>query len=93
VIEMAKKIRGNLRGAGNPWAWKAVTLADSDLPAGQCNALLVLTADADIAAVNSDGTDVLFEGCPSGLLIPGGFTQVKSTGSTAGAKVYAAYTE
>jgi len=70
--------------------WKAVTPADgSDLPDGTCNALYIgVAGDVSVDFSGANTANVIT--CVAGGIIPGPFTRVRSSGTSA-TGIYAIY--
>ena len=90
VSNQTGPMQGNVQGTGTPYAWVAVTPADTDLTRGYCQWLMVLEDAKNVTAINSDGTTVLFTAIPKGTVIRGSFKQIKATGTNA-TVVYVGY--
>jgi len=70
--------------------WKSVTPADgSDLPDGTCNALYIGVAGDVSVDFSADNTANVIT-APAGAILPGPFTRVRST-STSATGIYAIY--
>ena len=65
-----------------PRTWKNITKADSDLTDGVAVAIYVGTT-GDVSVIDAQGNTSTFTAVPAGVILPGQFKRICSTGTTA----------